>query len=109
MQYIQFCQNILQVFLKKKRAILNLIIALASGGKASSVTEIANNPLYKYEYSSISDAINFVFESESTESQDEILEKRLNKDKEFFKIFANYFPRKFRDKYYLLNTDASSI
>ena len=109
MQYIQFCQDILQVFSKKNQAILNLIIALASDGKASSVIEIANNPLYKYKYSSISDAINSVFESEATESQNEILEKRLSKDKEFFKIFANYFPRKFRDKYYLLNTDASSI
>ena len=109
MQYTQFCQYILEVFPKKNLSILNLIIALASDGKARSVTELSNNPLYKYGYSSISDAIHSVFQKDDKDSLIKVLEKRFVKDKEFLKIFANYFPKKFRDKYYLLNTDASSI
>ena len=109
MQNTEFCQKILQFFKKKKQSILNLIIALSSDGKANSVTELANNRLYKYKYSSISDAISNVFESKIEDTQADIIKKRLGKDKELLKIYSEFFPEKFKNKFHLLNTDASSI
>lgn len=109
MQNIQFCQKISSFFKKKSLSILNLVIALASDGKAKSVTELANNPLYKYKYSSITDAINCVFEKEPDDKQVDIIKKRLDKDKKLLQMFSEFFPEKYKNKFYLLNTDASSI
>ena len=109
MQYIQFCQKISDVFKKKSQSILNLIITLASDGKARSVTELANNSLYKYKYSSISDAIDSVFKKEPDDTSSNTIKQRLDKDKENLILFKDFFPEKFRNKFYLLNTDASSI
>lgn len=86
-----------------------MIIVLASDGKANSPTELANNPLYNFKYSSISSAINSVFEEEELDSSAEILSKRLTKDKEYLKIFKEFLPEKFNNKFHQLNTDASSI
>jgi len=87
MLYIQFCQKILAVFKKKSQSILNLIITLAGDGKAKSVTELANNPLYKYKYSSISDAIDSVFKKEPDDTSSNTVKQRLDKDKENLKLF----------------------
>ncbi len=108
MQYIQFCQKILGAF-KKSQSILNLIITLASDGKANSPTELANNPLYNFKYSSISSAVNLVFEKPEQATSVEILSKRLGKDREYLKIFKDFLPGKFNNKFHQLNTDASSI
>ncbi len=109
MQYIQFCQKILGAFKKKSLSILNLIITLASDGKADSPTELANNPLYKFKYSSISSAVNLIFEKGELDTSAEILSKRLAKDKEYLKIFKDFLPEKFNNRFHQLNTDASSI
>ena len=88
---------------------MNLIIGLASDGKANSVTEIANNPVYKYQYSSISNSISCVFEKEPSDNQVDVITKRLDKDKELLKIYSEFFPKKYENKFHLLNTDVSSI
>lgn len=65
----QFCHSILQMAVQKNKAIANLVMGLASQSFAKSVVEISLSPCYHYQYSSISDAINAIFESKAYERE----------------------------------------
>jgi len=53
----QFCQDILNLDIKRARALANLVMALSSYETAQSVTALSLSPVYHYQYSSIRDAI----------------------------------------------------
>lgn len=108
MKHTQFCQDLLKFFERKSKAIVNLVCALASNSNAKSVIELAETPVFNYQYSSICDSIDAVH----TSNQDDIfgsLEDRMLLDKKLYKQFAPYLPEKSFGKYRLLNTDVTSI
>ena len=126
MENIRFCQKMLTSFDKKEESILNLVIALAGNQSAHSPTELALNPLYKYQYSSISDAIdNFLKEDipkgtgenpKVVEEKPKTLHEKTNELNKLFKkeaklrdLVNEFFPKKYNDKFWVLNTDVTSI
>ena len=58
----QFCRSILQLGIGKSKSIVNLIMGLASQTNAKSVVEVSLNPCYHFQYSSISKAIDSIYE-----------------------------------------------
>jgi len=114
MKNIRFCQKLMSLFEIKDKSILNLVIALASNKSAHSPTELALNPLYKYQYSSICDAIeNFLKEKEKPKIPEQIaktdLDKFIEKETILRAFLKEFFPEKEKDKFWLLNTDVTSI
>jgi len=108
MENTKFCQKLLSFFDKKSKAIVNLIIALASNLNAKSVTELALNSEYYYQYSSISDATHNLFSYKSKSSDEKIIE-RLEFDKKSQTVFKDFLPPLWKDKYRLLNNDVTPI
>ena len=78
----QFCHSILQMPVEKNKAIANLVLGLSSQTFAKSVVEISLSPCYHYQYSSISDAINAIFESHGYD-KDQIARARLEVEKKY--------------------------
>ena len=78
----QFCHSILQMPVEKNKAIANLVMGLSSQTFAKSVVEISLSPCYHYQYSSISDAINAIFESQGME-EEKIATARLEAEKKY--------------------------
>jgi len=110
MKNTQFCQNLLSFFDKNGKAIVNLIVALASNTGAKSVIELALNPVYFFQYSSICDAIDDVFKCKSQDATpDEKTKARLVFDKKSQAVFKDFLPPLWKDKYRLLNNDVTPI
>lgn len=53
----QFCHDILNMRVPRRRATVNLVMALASFEQAHSLVEFSLSPVFHYQYSSIRDAI----------------------------------------------------
>ena len=102
-----FCHSILQLEVGKSKALANLAMGLASYQGGRSVTEISLSPCYHYQYSSIADAINALFESKDY-AQEKIGEARLELEQKLLRIKSDYLVKAF-EKFYLLNTDSSSL
>jgi hypothetical protein len=110
MKNTNFCQKLLSFFAKNSKAIVNLIVALASNSGAKSVTELALNPLYFFQYSSICDAIDNVFKFKLIEATPEKkLIERLDFDKKSQLVFKEFLPPLWKNKYRLLNNDVTPI
>ena len=110
MENTNFCQKLLSFFDKKNKAIVSLIVALASNINSKSVTELALNPAYFYQYSSICDAIDNVFKGKSENATpEERTEERLDFDKKSQTVFKDFLPALWKDKYRLLNNDVTPI
>jgi len=60
----QFCKSILQIPTRNSKALANLVMGLSSQVGARSVVEIALNPCYHYQYSSISKSIGVIAKAE---------------------------------------------
>ena len=63
----QFCRSILQLGIRKSKSIVNLIMGLASQINANSVVEVSLSPCYHFQYSSISKAIDSIYEKPAKE------------------------------------------
>jgi len=115
------------LFEKNSQSIMNLVIALAGNQSATSLTELALNPLYKFRYSSISDAIDNFRDAiikpktpESTAKDEEVkpktpeekataeLDNQMAVDAKLRLALKEFLPEKTNGKFYVLNTDASS-
>ena len=94
-----FCQVLLELDINHAKALANLVMSLASNKEAHSVVELANSPLYHYQYSSICDAINGLCLN-STE-----YESVSKKIRQFCVSFLN-LPS---DKTYRFNSDSSTL
>jgi hypothetical protein len=105
MKTIRFCQELLTFFEKKNQVIVDLVCTLASNNNACSVIELANNPVFHYQYSSICDAINAVFISDTPGD----LADRMAFEKKLYKQFSEYLLEKSFGKFKLLNTDVTNI
>jgi len=110
MENTKFCQKLLSFFDNNSKAIVNLIVALASNIGAKSVIELALNPVYNYQYSSICDAIDniFKYKTQNATTQEKTAE-RLEFDKKSQTVFKDFLPPLWKDKYRLLNNDVTPI
>jgi len=104
----KFCRSILQIKVGRSKALANLVISLASQVAASSVTSLSLNPCYHYQYSSIRDAINFLYEEKNGVVPSLEDAKRKTMEKQLLAIKAPHFPKPHLG-YYLLNTDITPI
>ncbi len=77
-----FCHSILRLPINKSKALCNLVMGLASQVNASSPTAISLEDCYHYQYSSISDSINALFEAEQHDPS-EVKAARLEMEKKF--------------------------
>ncbi len=115
------------LFEKNSQSIMNLVIALAGNQSANSPTELVLNPLYKFRYSSIFDAIDNFRDAvlkpkapEATAKAEEVkpktpaekateeLENQMAVDAKLRLAFKEFFPEKTNGKFFVLNTDSSS-
>lgn len=63
----QFCESILQLEIGRSKSLTNLIMGLASQTNAKSVMEVSLSPCYHFQYSSISKAIDSIYEKPAKE------------------------------------------
>jgi hypothetical protein len=110
MKDTELCQKLLSSFDKNRKAIVNLLVALAVNINAKSVVELSLNSVYNYQYSSAFYAINNVFKykTEVVCSATKITE-RLDFDKKSQIVFKNFLPPLWKNKYRLLNNDVTPI
>ena len=102
-----FCHSILQLEVGKSKALANLVMGLASQQDANSPTAISLSRCYHYQYSSISDAINALHE-ESRYAEGDRQQARLELEHKLLSLKKDYLAKPF-GKFYLLNTDSSSL
>jgi len=102
-----FCHSILRLKVGKSKALANLVMGLASQQAARSVTAISLSRCYHYQYSSIADAINALHEAEPY-PEEEKQQAHLELEQKLLSLKSSYLPKPF-EKFYLLNTDSSSL
>jgi len=85
----QFCKSILQLGIRKSKALANLVMGLSSQFFARSVVEVSLSSCYHYQYSSINKAIDAIYSKEEkgaeekTKGSNEKRESRLEVEKKF--------------------------
>ena len=98
----RYCLNFLSLKIRRRKATVNLIMALASFLEARSPTELSESPLYQYEYGSISKAIGHLAHSTEERSQIQSLFRRF--------CFSHFSPQPLSEGTRLiLQTDTTSI
>lgn len=70
-QLQQFRGELYQLLKARSDTLLDLLDALSSSPNARSVVELCLSPLFRHEYSSVSDAIDNFFKASSSEKRDE--------------------------------------
>jgi hypothetical protein len=105
-QLQQFREELYQLLPARPDALLDLLDALSSSPNARSVVELSLSPLFRREYSSVSDAIDNFFQASSPEKGDE---ERLAWDREVARLIGRYLPTPQGRKFCLLGTDGVSI
>lgn len=102
-----FCHSILQLEVGKSKALANLVMGLASQQSARSVTAVSLSRCYHYQYSSIADAINCLHEG-AHYPEEEKQRAHLELEQKLLSLKSGYMAKPF-EKFYLLNTDGSSL
>ncbi len=69
MKIEQFCHSILQLGVKRSKALANLIMGLASQVFARSIVEISLSACFHYQFSSVNKAIDDLFSKEDYPEQ----------------------------------------
>ena len=105
-QLKQFRQELYEAFDLRRDALMDLIDALSSTPNARSVVESSLSPFFRREYSSVHDAIAYLFQPTKPEKADE--ERRASEQK-WVRMIAPYLPESQRRKFWLLGTDVVSI
>ncbi|MBS0272649.1 MAG: transposase [Proteobacteria bacterium] len=75
--FIEFRQELYDFFSFRKDSLIDLIDSLAGNHNATSVVRLSLEPTYSRSYSTISKAINYVFQSHSPKELTRILQKNL--------------------------------
>lgn len=105
-QLQQFREELYQFFTTRPDALLDLLDALSSSPNARSVVELSLSPLFRREYSSVSDAITHLFQASGPEKADE---ERQAWQKELAQLIGRYLPAPQQRKFWLLGTDVVPI
>jgi hypothetical protein len=105
-----FCRSILHLLVGKPKALANLVMALASNDNFSSVTDLSRSSCYHHQYSSVCDSINGLYSSSDTQVGASKYDRgRELMATELLRLKSDYFPDRFDDSFYLLNTDSTPL
>jgi hypothetical protein len=105
-QLQQFREELYWLLPARRDALLDLLDALSGSPYAHSVVELSLSPLFRREYSSISDAIDHVFQPSSPEKADE---ERWVWKKELARLIGRCLPAPRHRPFWLLGTDGVPI
>jgi hypothetical protein len=97
-----FRESIYESFEYRADALLDLLDALSSNSKASSVVELSLNPLFRRNYSSLHKAIDD-FSASSTQADEK--QQRLKLEAQHLEIIAQHIPALKKRRFHLLATD----
>ena len=101
-----FCDAILGLKVGRRKALANLLMALASNTGSRSVTALSESRVYHYQYSSITKSIDAFWSAESYEDETALANARARWREELIQMKSPYFEKPFED-FYLLNTDTT--
>jgi len=101
-----FREELYQLLKARPDALLDLLDALSSSPNARSVVELSLSPLFRREYSSVSDAIDNFFQPSSPEKA---YEERWAWEKELARLIGRFLPAPQQRKFWLLGTDVVPI
>ncbi len=105
-----FCRAILGLKVGRRKALANLLMALASNSGSRSVTALSESVVYHYQYSSITKSIDALWSADKYDSEDAkvLAAARAGWREELIGLKSPYFEKPFED-FYLLNTDTTPI
>jgi len=105
-QIEQFRQELYETFDLRADALMELLDALSSTPNARSVVELSLSPLFRRQYSSVSDAIAHFFQASDPAME---VEERAAWSQELMRLKARYLAAPEQRRFWLLGTDAVSI
>jgi hypothetical protein len=105
-QLQQFRKELYQIFEARADALMDLVDALCASPWAQSVVELSLSPLFRREYSSISDAIAQVFQPSEPEKE---VEERRAWEQQIAQLIGGYLPAPQGRKFWLFGTDGVSV
>ena len=88
-QLQQFREELYQLLTERRNALVDLLDALSSSPNVRSVVELSLSPLFRREYSSVSDAIDQFFQASRPEKADE---ERRAWEKALARLLGRYLP-----------------
>lgn len=101
-----FCHAILGLKVGRRKALANLLMALASNTGSRSVTALSESCVYHYQYSSITKSIDAFWSADDYDDEVKLATALARWREELIQIKSPYFEKPF-DDFYLLNTDTT--
>jgi hypothetical protein len=101
---VQFRQELYDSFHTRADVLMNLIDAICSNTHAKSIAELSLNPIFRYQYPSIYDAIDQFFnagDSDKPEAQ------RHNQDIQLMEMCLQYVPPPMQQRFWLFGLDVT--
>src|SRR3990172_12569882 len=98
-QLEQFRQQVYESVSGRPDAFMDVLDALSGNTTARSVVELSLSPLFRYEYSSLYDAVDTFFQASSPQTAAE--ERRIHQQK-MMRLIAPYLPTPQKRKFWLL-------
>jgi hypothetical protein len=105
-QLQQFREELYQLLEARPDALLDLLDALSGSPNARSVVELSLSPLFRREYSSITDAIDQFFQASQSDHAEA---ERQARNKELAQLIGRYLPAPQQRRFWLLGTDVVPV
>lgn len=105
-QLQQFREELYQLLEARPDALLDLLDALSGSPNARSVVELSLSPLFRREYSSITDAIDQFFQASQPDHAEA---ERQARNKELAQLIGRYLPAPQQRRFWLLGTDVVPV
>ena len=103
-QLEQFRQRICESLPNRADALMDLLDALSSDTMARSVVELSLNQAFRYEYSSVYDAIGNLFRASSPETASE---ERREFEQKLMGLIVPFLPKPAQRKFWLFGVDVT--
>lgn len=103
-QLEQYRQRLYESLPNRADALMNLVDALSSDTMARSVVELSLNQAFRYEYSSVYDAIGNVFQASSPKTASE---ERRGFEQKLIRLIAPFLPSPQQRKFWLFGVDVT--
>jgi hypothetical protein len=105
-QLQHFREGLYQLLPARRDALLDLLDALSGSPNARSVVELSLSPLFRREYSSVSDAIDSFFQASRPETK---VAERQTWEKQLAQLTGGYLPPPQQRRFWLFGTDVVPI
>lgn len=101
---LQFRQELLDSFQTRADVLMNLIDAICSNTQAQSIAELSLNPIFRYQYPSIYDAID---QFDNTGDSDKPQAQPKNQDIQLMRLCLRYVPPPVQQRFWLFGLDVT--